>query len=530
MRLPVKDKAGVDHMLAPRRHVLDRVLADAAIRAGATLLDRDDRRRHPARRRRPGPWRHGHRRGRDPRCSSPHASWSAPTASGHGWRGLVGAEVVESHAPSGACLYTYVGDQAWDGFEFHLGDHAFAGVFPTHFGEACVWLIRPGAPRAGPCCRPGAHRLEAWTEALDSTVPGLAERVRRGHGDRAPARVPSRLPNHVRRAAGPGWALVGDAGYHRDPITGTRHDRRLPRRGPARGGGRPRAARPVPRRPQRCATSSGERDRALAETFRLTRALGAFPPTDGFVELQGELGRALDTEAQELAARDAATPTCRCPEHRRPPTPLVTAAPHHAPPHQGELTVHNTMERRPNGVDVDTLFATIDAVRQQPEAARFRFRADNEWVSGTHSRGRFPGFFGAGQEHVHAVPGAARSSSRPTTRPCSSAPTRARPRPSCSSTPSPSCLMAGLGNIAAARGVELRGVTCRVEGDIDLRGILGIDPTVRNGFSDITSCSTSTATRTPTAVAALVAQSQARSAVFDVLTHGTRVDVEVARR
>jgi len=55
-----------------------------------------------------------------------------------------------------------------------------------------------------------------------------------------------------------------------------------------------------------------------------------------------------------------------------------------------------------NGVDTATLFATIDAVRQQPEAAQFQFRTTSEWVSGTHSRGRFTGFFGAGQEHVHA--------------------------------------------------------------------------------------------------------------------------------
>ena len=93
-----------------------------------------------------------------------------------------------------------------------------------------------------------------------------------------------------------------------------------------------------------------------------------------------------------------------------------------------------------------------------------------------------------------------------------------------------SCLMAGLGNIAAARGVELRGVRCRVEGDIDLRGILGIDPTVRNGFSDINVVFDVDGDADADAVAALVAQSQARSAVFDVLTHGTTVGVEVARR
>ena len=61
----------------------------------------------------------------------------------------VGAQVVERHDPTGACFYTYVGDVDWDGIQLHVEDGAFAGVFPTHHGEACVWLIRPAdEPRA----------------------------------------------------------------------------------------------------------------------------------------------------------------------------------------------------------------------------------------------------------------------------------------------------------------------------------------------------------------------------------------------
>ncbi|HEU5242388.1 MAG TPA: FAD-dependent monooxygenase, partial [Ornithinibacter sp.] len=216
--------------------------------------------------------------------------------------GLVGADVVESHTPSGACLYTYVGDQAWDGFEFHLGDHTFAGVFPTHFGEACVWLIRP-EHLAGPVLSAGSHRLEAWTDALGATVPGLAERVRQGTVT-APLRGAVRLPNHVRRAAGPGWALVGDAGYHRDPITGHGMTDAF-RDADLLAAATDRALRDPSEEAAAMRGFEEERDRALAETFRLTRALGAFPPPERFVELQAELGRALDTEAQELAARDA---------------------------------------------------------------------------------------------------------------------------------------------------------------------------------------------------------------------------------
>ncbi|MGH8894357.1 MAG: OsmC family protein [Actinomycetes bacterium] len=89
--------------------------------------------------------------------------------------------------------------------------------------------------------------------------------------------------------------------------------------------------------------------------------------------------------------------------------------------------------------------------------------------------------------------------------------------------------MAGLGNIAAARGIELRGVRCTVEGDIDLRGILGIDDSVRNGFEAIRVVFSVDGDAEAEKLAALVGQSRSRSAVFDVLTNGTAVSVGVAR-
>ena len=89
-----------------------------------------------------------------------------------------------------------------------------------------------------------------------------------------------------------------------------------------------------------------------------------------------------------------------------------------------------------------------------------------------------------------------------------------------------SCLMAGLGNIAAARGVELYGARCDVEGDIDLRGILGIDEDVRNGFSAIRVRFTVDGDADADRLASLVAQSVQRSAVYDVLTNGTAVSVD----
>jgi uncharacterized OsmC-like protein len=183
-----------------------------------------------------------------------------------------------------------------------------------------------------------------------------------------------------------------------------------------------------------------------------------------------------------------------------------------------------------NGVDVPTLFATIEAVRQQPELAAFQFRTESEWISGTHSRGRFPGFRGAGQEHVHAVP-AAGEAVIDADHPAVLVGQDRGPTPAeLLLNALAACLLAGIGNIAAARGVALGRVTCRVEGDIDLRGILGIDDTVRNGFSAIRAVFDVEGDAEAEQLAALVNQSQARSAVFDVVSHGTDVTVQVARR
>lgn len=304
VRLTVKDKAGVDMMLAPRRYVLDAILAEAAIRAGATLLTATTV---------SGVLRaaNGRVTGVQVRTadgSVPHLT-ARMVIGADGVRSrtaeLFGAEVKESHEAGGACLYTYVGDVAWDGFEFHLAEQAFAGVFPTHDGAAAVWLIRP-TPRLAPVLRSGGGRKEAWLRALDETAPDLAARVRRGRVE-APLRGTVGLPNHVRRASGPGWALVGDAGYHRDPITGhgltdAFRDAELLAEAAHRA-----LVEPAQERPAMTAYEE-ERDRAIRDTFRITRELGGFPPAARFTELQTELSRVLDVEARQLAARPSLLP------------------------------------------------------------------------------------------------------------------------------------------------------------------------------------------------------------------------------
>ena len=185
-----------------------------------------------------------------------------------------------------------------------------------------------------------------------------------------------------------------------------------------------------------------------------------------------------------------------------------------------------TQENHINGVDTAMLFATIGAVRKQPELARFRFRTEHDWVGGAHSAGRFPGFFGAGQEHTHVRPTVVEADHPAVLVGQDNGPTPAELLLNALG----ACLTAGIGNIAAARGIELRDVRCRVEGDIDLRGLLGIDDTVRNGFESIRVVFSVDGDAEAELLAALVEQSVVRSAVFDVLTHGTSVAVEVDRR
>ncbi len=177
-----------------------------------------------------------------------------------------------------------------------------------------------------------------------------------------------------------------------------------------------------------------------------------------------------------------------------------------------------------NGVDTATLFATIGAVRAQPEAAAFQFRATNRWVSGTHSRGYVQGFFGVGAEDTSREAPFVLNADHPTVLVGSD------------EGPTPveyllhalaACLTAGIGNISAARKVTLHRVESSVEGDIDLQGILGLDDDVRNGFQAVRVRFEIDADATPEVIASIVEQSIARSAVFDVITNGVPVEVSV---
>jgi uncharacterized OsmC-like protein len=177
-----------------------------------------------------------------------------------------------------------------------------------------------------------------------------------------------------------------------------------------------------------------------------------------------------------------------------------------------------------NGVDVPALFATLDVVKGAPQLADFQFRATNTWVKGTHTRGTIQGFYGAGQEDASRE----EPFSYDTDHPAVLVGTGQGPTPvEFLLHAIAACLTGGVANIASARGIDLTRVESTVEGDIDLLGVLGLDQSVRNGYSQIRVHFDVEGDASPEQLAELVEQSRRRSAVWDVLTNGTDVRIDV---
>jgi len=176
-----------------------------------------------------------------------------------------------------------------------------------------------------------------------------------------------------------------------------------------------------------------------------------------------------------------------------------------------------------NGVDTPNLLATIGVVGAQPELAQFQFRAHNRWISGTRSQSTMHDFFGAGGEHTHITPYKAMGDHPAVLCGADGGPTPVEWLLHALAT----CLMAGVGNIAAARGIKLNKVEAKIEGDIDLRGLLGLSKEVRNGYQGIKIAFEIDGDASPAQLEQIVMQSKARSAVFDVLTNGVPVSIGV---
>jgi flavin-dependent dehydrogenase len=295
----IKEKAGVDLLVAPRRYVLDTILATAAERVGAevrtgvtvTGLQRD-------------------RRGRVVGVSG-HDRSGAPVELGarhvvgaDGLRSrvaeLAGAAVDQARSAGGAAQYAYYAGIPWSGFEFFVAERSFAGVFPTHDGQACIWICTPSADAKAARRRAGS-RVEAFDQLLQVSAPSLAERLRQA---RRVSLVKGMLrqPNQVRQAFGPGWALVGDAGYYRDAVTAYgisdafHHAELL---AVALDQALARNAEET----TALAAYQAQRDQALTEIFEITCRLAAYPPVPTFIGLQKQLSTAIDKQAAALAAR-----------------------------------------------------------------------------------------------------------------------------------------------------------------------------------------------------------------------------------
>jgi uncharacterized OsmC-like protein len=177
-----------------------------------------------------------------------------------------------------------------------------------------------------------------------------------------------------------------------------------------------------------------------------------------------------------------------------------------------------------NGVNVEFLTGARDALAEQPAGAQFAWRVSNTWIRGAHSRSSVRGYFGLGQEQSHRneftfdgdhpeVFSAEDNGATPVELLLVSL---------------ASCLTAGVAAVAQNRGIQLRSVSASLQGDMDIRGILGADPEVRNGFSGIKVSYSIDADATDDEKKALVAQSQKRSAVYDIVTNPTSVTVEVS--
>jgi uncharacterized OsmC-like protein len=175
-----------------------------------------------------------------------------------------------------------------------------------------------------------------------------------------------------------------------------------------------------------------------------------------------------------------------------------------------------------NGVDTSVLFATLDAVKQQPELAQFQFRATNVWLGGAHNRSTIKDFYGAGQEDTSRQQAFVIDAGEPAIL----VGTDTGPNPAEALLHAlAACLTTTIVYIASARKVKLTRVESTLEGDMDVRGALGLFDGVRNGFERIRVTFNIEGDAPPEKLRELVERAQQRSAVFDMVSHGVPVSV-----
>jgi flavin-dependent dehydrogenase len=303
----VKPKAGVDLLVAPRRYIVDTLVAEAAVQAGARF--------------RPGVSVTGVQLDDSGRATGVYARDADGdpiridarfVVAADGLRSTVarsvGAAVTEYRGDDAAVQYAYYTGLPWSGIEMVIADRALVGVFPTHDNQACIWVGTPTAV-AWQARRRSSSRAEAFVSLIGNAAPEFGARLSSG---RRTSEVTGMLrqPNLLRRPYGPGWALVGDAGYHRDAVTGHGQSDAY------------RDAELLAVALDQILDGEAEetsalddyhrlRDAALRDVFEVTCALAKYPPVPQFVDLQKRLSQALDFESAELASRPV--PGQRCP-------------------------------------------------------------------------------------------------------------------------------------------------------------------------------------------------------------------------
>lgn len=187
------------------------------------------------------------------------------------------------------------------------------------------------------------------------------------------------------------------------------------------------------------------------------------------------------------------------------------------------MTITASTESIRNGVDTAQLFDTLDAVVGDPSLGRFQFRVSNEWVAGAHNRGTIRGFYGAGQEDTSRAEAFVIDAGEPAV--LCGFDTGPNPAELLLSALA-ACLTTSLVYVAAARKVTLTSVSSTVEGDMDVRGALGLSDEVRNGFERIRVHFHVEGDAPAEKLQQLVERACRRSAVFDMVTNGAPVSVE----
>ena len=180
-----------------------------------------------------------------------------------------------------------------------------------------------------------------------------------------------------------------------------------------------------------------------------------------------------------------------------------------------------------NGVDTEKMFATLDLIKEQPELARFQFRATNRWIDGAHNRSTIQGFYGAGEENTSRTEAFALDAGEPEV------------LLGKDTGPNPvefllhslaACLTTSIVYVAAARNVRLTSVESELTGDLDARGAFGIDPEPRNGFEHIDVAFRVTGDAPEEKLREVVQRARERSAVYDIVTNGVPIAMRVETR